>query len=389
MKSGGRWSGLLWDLLAPQRRERIAPTLSGVLLIVLSLGIGMAAYNAANNILFITLSLLLACLVLSGVLSWFNFRKVTWQLDATPPFRAGQEAVIGVELRNYKRVLPTYGLWLEMVARPIDRSTPRKAESTVTARGIDVRAMLAKAAQVEARGQLPLRARIDPGTSTRLEWTFQPSRRGVLRIELEAVGSLFPFGFLKKQRWAGVAAEVKVWPQPIDYLRVPGTAVSRLHGGERVARVGAGSDLLALRRYDLGDSHRLIHWKASARTGQLLVRQFAAESAGLFSVWVSAAAEPWADDEQFETMLRLAVSLAEDLLRADRLRAVAIDGGAWRAIRRVRDLDTWLDELALLAPRKETLPVKPAGGGRNLIVFAPQGARGVAAVCDGEIVATT
>ncbi len=389
MKSGGRWSGLLWDLLAPQRRERIAPTLSGVLLIVLSLGIGMAAYNAANNILFITLSLLLACLVLSGVLSWLNFRNVTWQLEAAPPFRAGQDAVVGVELHNRKRVMPTYGLWFEMVARPVDRTTPRRAESTVTGRGLDVKAMLAKAAQVEARGRLPMSTRVDPGAKERLEWNFQPSRRGLLRIELEAVGSLFPFGFLKKQRWAGAAMEVKVWPQPIEYLRTPAAASSRLHGGEQVARVGTGSDLLALRRYDLGDSHRLIHWKASARTGHLLVRQFAAESAGVFSLWVSASAEPWADDEQFETMLRLAASLAEDLLRADQLRAVAIDRGAWRAIRRVRDLDTWLDELALLGPKKETVAMKPTGAVRKLVLFAPHGARGVAAICDGEILAAT
>ena len=68
------WNAVLWALVFPQRGQRILPTLSGTLLIALSLGIGMAAYNSANNILFITLSLLLACLILSGVLSWLNFR---------------------------------------------------------------------------------------------------------------------------------------------------------------------------------------------------------------------------------------------------------------------------------------------------------------------------
>jgi len=54
------------------------PTVSGLALIGLALGIGSAAYNAANNILFITLSLILSCLILSGVMSWVNLRGVSW-----------------------------------------------------------------------------------------------------------------------------------------------------------------------------------------------------------------------------------------------------------------------------------------------------------------------
>ena len=79
----------------------MVPTVSGVLLIGLSLGIGMTAYNSSNNILFITLALMLACLILSGVLAWFNFSKVRWQI-ARP--------ALALELVNGKTFLPTYGL---------------------------------------------------------------------------------------------------------------------------------------------------------------------------------------------------------------------------------------------------------------------------------------
>ena len=51
------WNRVLWAMVFPQRGQRILPTLSGTLLIALSGGIAMAAYNSANNILFITLSL--------------------------------------------------------------------------------------------------------------------------------------------------------------------------------------------------------------------------------------------------------------------------------------------------------------------------------------------
>src|SRR5690606_5016601 len=70
------WNRVLWALVFPKKRHRIALTLPGVFLMVLAMGIGTAAYNTASNILFITLSLLLACLLLSGLLSWFNFMNL-------------------------------------------------------------------------------------------------------------------------------------------------------------------------------------------------------------------------------------------------------------------------------------------------------------------------
>src|SRR5206468_738120 len=163
----------------------------------LSMGIGTAAYNSSNNILFITLSLLLACLILSGVLSWLNIRRIEWRLRLTPPLRAGHDTVVALELRNGKSFLPTYGLWFELAARPLSTQKQR-AESTVTGRDINVRDILAKVGEGERRGRLPLGGRLDARGEGRVEWVFQPVRRGRLRVELSSVGSLFPFGFLRK-----------------------------------------------------------------------------------------------------------------------------------------------------------------------------------------------
>src|SRR5689334_17966943 len=114
------WNALVWAMVYPQRGHRITPTVPGVVLIALSMGIGTAAYNSSSNILFITLSLLLACLILSGVLSWLNLRRVRWRLQLAPPLRAGHDTVIVLELRNGKRFLPTYGLWFEFAARYVE-----------------------------------------------------------------------------------------------------------------------------------------------------------------------------------------------------------------------------------------------------------------------------
>jgi uncharacterized protein (DUF58 family) len=388
-----RWSSVLWGIVAPRRRDRIEPTLSGGMLIALALAIGMAAYNAANNILFITLSLLLACLILSGVLSWMNFRRMRWSLTVAAPLRAGRPAVAVVTVRNDKRVLPSYGLWFNFLAKRIELGAPLRPETTFTGRGLNVRAILARAAEGETRERAFLPARIDPDGEARLEWNFRPEKRGRLRVELENVGSLFPFGFLKKHLAIGTAQECVVWPAPVEFRRFRVSASRRLHGGERMARVGAGSDLLALRRYESGDSHRLIHWKASARTRKLLVRQFAAESDESFAIWVKTGAADWPQPEQFELLLSFAATLAEDLFRADQLESVALDAEPPIAVRRVGDVEAFLDQLAVAQPRgaasdRLRTPRTLAARG-NVITFSPDGSRGIVAWVDGEKMAAT
>ena len=385
------WNAVLWSLIYPQQTQRIRITVSGVLLIGLAFGIGSAAYNAANNILFITLSLLLACLVLSGALSWLNFRGMAWRLRLAPPLRVGQEVMVTLDVRNTKRILPTYGLWFEVSARAVDRGPPAKAESTITARGAEVRAAFAKADHATVRERLFLRSRLDPKNEVSIDWVFRPGQRGKLRVELENVGSLFPFGFLSKSIAAGLQSQAIVWPAPVEYRRFGVTANRRPSGGERVARVGGGSDLLALRRYERGDSHSLIHWKASARMGQLLVRQLAAESMERFAVWIRTDRDTWMREEQFELMLSFAATFTEDLFKADKLTSVALDNAAPLPIRRVRDLEAWLDQLSLLDRTVSNGTGVDASTPQrtNLITLAPDGSRGVAAWVKGQRLAAT
>lgn len=370
----------------------------GTVLIGLSLGIGTAAYNSSSNILFITLSLLLACLILSGVMSWLNLRRVTWRLQFAPPLRVGHDAVVALELRNAKRFLPTYGLWFEFAAREVDAGPIQRAESTVTARGLDVRAMLAKAEKAENRQRVPMSGRLDPQDEGRVEWVMRPAKRGVLRVGLASVGSLFPFGFLRKDIGTDLVAEAIVWPAPIEYRRQGAATARRVSGGERMTRVGVGGDLLGLRRYAEGDSHRMIHWKASARTGQLLVRQLAAESAEGYSLWLRTEAGVWTRPEQFEVLISFVATLAEDLFRAGRLLGVAIDAEPPTAVRRVHDLELFLDRLAVLQPAAETVAGATDGEAtdssyliakQHVMTFAPNGAHGVAAYVDGHQAAST
>src|SRR5271155_5711160 len=105
------WRNVLWALVWPRQRQRTVATVSGTVLIGLAFGLGIAAYNSASNILFIALSVLLASLIFSGVLAQLNLRKVNWRMEIEPPFRAGSETAVALELSNAKGFVPTYALW--------------------------------------------------------------------------------------------------------------------------------------------------------------------------------------------------------------------------------------------------------------------------------------
>jgi uncharacterized protein (DUF58 family) len=385
-----RWRNVVWALIYPRREQHMVPTVSGVLLIGLSLGIGMAAYNSSNNILFITLALMLACLILSGVLAWFNFSKVRWQISRPTLARVDQSTSVTLELVNGKTFLPTYGMDCVMRARPAMQDKNMLAESTLTGKGVDVKAIW-KEKQEEEVAHLRLSSRLDPQDAVILDWEWVPTKRGRWKLGLRHVASFFPFGFFNKRLSAVLEHEVIVWPAAREYQWDQSTGAKWLSGASNISRTGQGSDLLALRRYETGDSHRLIHWKASARTRQLLVRQFSAEATESFSLWVQSKDVGWAKAEQFEVLVSFAATLAEDLFRAGRLSTVRIDDAVAKPIRHWRDLESWLDTLAVLEREKsnaDTILRDPLRSNPNLITFEPEGQAGVIAMIDGEKAAT-
>ena len=119
------------------------------------------------------------------------------------------------------------------------------------------------------------------------------------------------------------------------------------------------------------------------------MRQFAAETAEGYSLWLLTDAGVWSRPEQFEMLVSFAATLAEDLFRAGRLLGVAIDAEPPLPARRVHDLEVFLGKLAVLRPSEAV-----AGAGewqaakQNVLTFAPEGPRGVAAYVDGQLAAS-
>lgn len=71
----------------------------------------------------------------------------------------------------------------------------------------------------------------------------------------------------------------------------------------------------ALREYVPGDDRRFVHWKSTARTGTLMVRQFEETRRSHLLVTLSCRLEDYADDDEFELAVSVAASLGAQTLR--------------------------------------------------------------------------
>lgn len=213
--------------------------------------VALAALNTGNNLLFLILASLIASILMSGILSSVTLAGVELRLELPEHIFAGQAVRAKVELKNEKLTLPSFSLRVEGAAKKD----------------------AAGAALLTTPVYFPYLPRQESvGQSVPLLFP----KRGMYRQEAFRIVTRFPFGFLQKARRLDLPAEALVYPSveaTEEFLEVrPG-----IQGAMETLAKGRGQDLYALRGYLPNDSARLVHWKATARLGSLMVREFARE----------------------------------------------------------------------------------------------------------------
>lgn len=339
--------------ILPARMLQTQLTLTGWCLIIVSFGIGLAAYNTTSNILFLTLSLLMSSLVLSGILSWINFQKLSWELQAPTHLKVGEVGMAEVDLTNRKSLFPSMAICFRV-----------------------------RSALLDSVDRLYMPRALSAGDSCKLEWIFTPTRRGCLELRLSGVESQFPFGFLQKTIGADSETSVLVWPARIDYTFQASPGGQRISSGASRKRAGLGNDLLNIRPYERGDAPRLVHWKATARMRRLMIRQLAQEGESGYHLQVDPDDSLW-NVEQFESLCSLAGSLAEDLFHIGRLETVSVGDGNRMPVRDVHELHDFFDQLARLD--RQSKIASPASNVRsNRLTFRPCQESGIAIYVDAN-----
>jgi uncharacterized protein (DUF58 family) len=127
------------------------------------------------------------------------------------------------------------------------------------------------AGTVGARVRLaPLR----PGKERQAAYRLPTSRRGILHVgPLEALRS-DPLGLARRRLVVSGTVEVVVYPR-VDRITSPpgGKEQPSAVRNRQMVRASRRDTFRGLREYVAGDDLRLVHWRSSARTGELVIRQ--------------------------------------------------------------------------------------------------------------------
>lgn len=109
------------------------------------------------------------------------------------------------------------------------------------------------------------------------------ARRGLYNLGPAEIKTKDPFGLLRFVRRFPEPMEVVVYPEVHE---LPGFPLrgSGADAGIRGAFSQRGDEFSGLREYRRGDERRHIHWKSVARTGELVVREFAASAPRRYAV---------------------------------------------------------------------------------------------------------
>lgn len=108
-------------------------------------------------------------------------------------------------------------------------------------------------------------------------------RRGVYELGPAEVRALEPFRLLQFVRKFQERVEVVVYPE-VHELSGFSLGAGNTEAGARGALGQRGEEFAGLREYRRGDDRRHIHWKSVARTGELMVKEFALQAPRRYTV---------------------------------------------------------------------------------------------------------
>jgi uncharacterized protein (DUF58 family) len=228
-------------LTRSRRYRRLRFTREGKYFIALTLGVGFAAVNTGNNLLFLILGMMLALIVGSGILSEISLRSLTVTRLVPARVFAEQPTLVGSSVHNAKSQVSSFSIEVEDLLA--DRLLEKKCYFL----------------------------KVLPGRTQQASYRHTFPRRGRYRLTGFQVSTQFPFSLFRKSRYASVPQDLVVYPR----LHPVAPPASTQPGGEedRRARIARRGDFHALREFRAGDDLRDVCWRKSAHLRRLMIRQ--------------------------------------------------------------------------------------------------------------------
>lgn len=143
-------------------------------------------------------------------------------------------------------------------------------------------------------------------------------RRGVVRVGPVSTVRGDPIGLFRRRAEWSELKEVYVHPVTVGLPPTSTGFVRDLEGTPTNDLTSSDISFHALREYRAGDDPRHVYWKAVARTGELMVRQFEETRRSHIVVAFGRDLSSWADQEEFEMGISVAGSLGLRAIRDGR-----------------------------------------------------------------------
>jgi len=207
----------------------------GLIFFIFTVLVGAIAVNSGNNLVYLTFSVVLSFLILSGILSYYNLKNFEVFITLPDMIFAGENTTISAQIIN-KSSIPKFFITLEILNRKV---------------------------YFEEINQKSIKT---------LELKFE--KRGKFTLESIKIISTFPFNFFVRSRTTKLKKDVIVYPQ-IKKVALKIHAKTGQSNNEINRPVKRESDeFYSIRKYKDGDSGKLINWKASAKLGKIMITEY-------------------------------------------------------------------------------------------------------------------
>lgn len=240
----------------------------GTSYVLFTVVIGFAALNTGNNALYIGLTFLLGCLLLSGIASKGGLKHLRVEFAAIGQPWVARPAHGTLRLHNDSRIWNV---------------------RDVVISGGELDPVLVPIVMRRATLEVPVTLHFD--------------RRGVVTLNRLDLYTRYPFGFFLKKRRVRISGEVVVFPRLLDGRRERSMLDSAGDGEVTTNRIGAGGEVHSFREYVRGDSLRHIAWKKSASLGRWIIKQTEAEASKSVHVVLDPFKPHGTSDDVFEEMI--------------------------------------------------------------------------------------
>ncbi len=336
-------------------------TRAGMIYILISVVIGIAAINTGNNLLYVVVAALLSAILVSGVASALVLRSLSLDVQLPEHVFCGRPMLARLLLRNASTWLPSFSVRV-VPAKRKSRSQTHWSWEASTFGWPRNRAPQKQWFQLPDRRLRRVRAPEErPILQESVYFPFLAAAQE-LRADLEmtiptrgryseksfGLATRFPFAFLTKTRRINLARELIVYPvveQTEQFVEV----LPMVTGEFETFIRGRGNDLYLIRDYMPDDSARHVDWKATARTGALKVREFSREDERKLRIIFDNPAPGVLTTPLYERAVQLAASLGWHFHHEDVELSFVASGFEPTA-----DVFTFLRYLALVAPEEAT-----------------------------------